>query len=198
MFYSITGELVNTDAATIAVNCGGVAFLCATTRNTQSRLGPVGSAVTVYTHLNVREDAMDLYGFFDKAELDCFRMLINVTGVGPKAALSILSEFTPDKLALCIAANDAKSITRAQNVGPKLAQRIVLELKDKLTAPLSQEDAYSAAAAGATGAGEEAVSALVMLGYSRADASVVVGRLDQTQDTQELIRQALKQLARPL
>ena len=132
MFYSITGKIVYIDTQSVAIETGGVAFRCSTTLTTLKRIGEKGSTATLYTYLNVREDALDLFGFADEQELECFKLLIGVSGVGPKAALAILSELTPDKLALCLATGDSKAITRAPGVGPKLAQRVVLELKDKL------------------------------------------------------------------
>ena len=200
MFYSLSGEIVHSDANSFALSCGGVAFRCLSTRATLSKIGGRGDFATVYTHLNVREDALDLFGFSDENELDCFKLLIGVSGVGPKAALAILSELSPDKLALCIASGDAKSITRAQGVGAKLAQRVVLELKDKLAANLPGGVAadVEAAAAIAGGEAEEAVAALVMLGYSRSDAAAAVGRMDANLSAQDYIKQALKVLARNL
>ncbi len=126
MFYSLTGKLA-------VVECGGVGYRCMTSLTTLSCLPPAGERVTLYTHLNVREDALDLFGFYSMNELDAFKKLIGVSGVGPKSALAILSDMTPDRLALCIASGDAKSLTRAPGVGVKLAQRLILELKDKIS-----------------------------------------------------------------
>ena len=199
MIYSLTGKVVHTDVSGAAVQCGGVAFYCAASMNTLRHIGEVGAEVTVYTYLSVREDAMDLYGFYDRQELQCFKLLIGVTGVGPKAALAILSALTPEQLALCVASGDVKSITRAQGVGNKLAQRVVLELKDKFKADASAVFSENVATAGAVSASancEEAVSALEMLGYSRSEASVAVGRLDSSLSAEELIRQALRTLSK--
>ena len=132
MFYSLTGTVVFADESSVALDCGGVAFRLFTTGNTLRQCAPVGEVQTLYTHLNVREDALDLFGFAEKSELDCFKMLTGVTGVGPKAGLAILSCLTPDMLAVSVAGGDVKAITAAQGVGSKLAQRIVLELKGKL------------------------------------------------------------------
>lgn len=201
MFYSITGELVYSDNTSVAISCGGVAFSCSVTFNTLRKLGPIGSEVTLYTHLNVKEDALDLYGFYDKSELDMFKMLISVSGVGPKAGLAILSELEPNALVLCIASGDFKSLTKAQGVGPKVAQRVVLELKDKVAKNMSAEaagDDFKAAVAASSAAGltsvSEAVSALVMLGYSQSEASIAVGKVDASLPTEEIIKQALKKL----
>lgn len=200
MFYSITGTIVYIDAVSVALDCHGVAFKCLTTLNTLKQIGEKGTTATLYTYLNVREDALDLFGFSAEAELDCFKILISVSGVGPKAGLAILSELTPEKLALSIATGDSKAITRAQGVGPKLAQRIVLELKDKLAKGLelsaSTPEIQAAGIASASGNSAEAVSALTMLGYSQSDASVAVSRLDSTLSVEDLIKQALKILSR--
>ena len=193
MFYSITGKVVYTDATSVAVSCGGVAFNCSATANTLKNIGTIGDTVTLYTYLNVREDALDMFGFYDKDELDCFKLLINVTGVGPKAALAILSQLTPNRLAVCVASGDTKAITAAQGVGAKLAQRVVLELKDKLKSYISSENREELAA---IHAGEEAVDALVMLGYTKTEAASAVGRLDQSLSSEELIKQALRLISK--
>ena len=130
MFYSLTGKLVHMEPGVVAIECGGVAFKCFTSMNTQKNMPRIGETATVYTHLNVREDALDLYGFSTKSELNCYKMLTTISGVGPKAALSILSEMTPEGVAMAAASGDSKKFTKASGVGPKLAQRIVLELKD--------------------------------------------------------------------
>ncbi|MCR4616328.1 MAG: Holliday junction branch migration protein RuvA [Clostridiales bacterium] len=197
MFYSLTGEIVYTDANTVAIDCNGVAFSCSTTLNTLRQIGGVGDRATLFTCLNVREDAMDLFGFADKKELECFKLLTSVTGVGPKAGLSILSQLTVDKLALCIASGDTKSITAAPGVGAKIAQRIILELKNKLVADISAVDSGENIFAAQTvnsSAGDEAVKALISLGYSRSEASAAIGKLDASLSTEDLIRQALKTL----
>ncbi len=148
MFYSVTGVLRHTEPNFAVIDCGGVGFQCMTTTYTLSKLPPVGKTATLYTYLNVREDALILFGFGDQEELHCFKLLISVTGVGPKAALAILSELSPARFALSVAAGDSKSITRAQGVGNKTAQRIVLELKDKLSANLTAgEDEFAPAPA---------------------------------------------------
>lgn len=200
MFYSITGRVVHRDTQFVALETGGVAFQCSTTLSTLKTIGEKGSTATLYTYLNVREDALDLFGFATEQELECFKLLISVSGVGPKAALSILSELTPDKLALCLATGDSKSITRAQGVGPKLAQRVVLELKDKLAKglelPADSPEIQAAGLAAADGNASEAVSALTMLGYSQSEAAMAVSKLDGDLPVEELIKQALKQLAR--
>ena len=199
MFYSLTGKVSYSDLNSVALSCGGVGFRC---QSTAHALRDVlnGMELTLFTYLNVREDALDLFGFSTTYELDWFKLLIGVTGVGPKAALAILSELVPEKLALSISAGDVKAITRASGVGPKLAQRVILELKDKAGAALSgAEDAAEAAnvvAAAELPNSQEAIAALTMLGYSKTEASAAVAKLDMTQPTQTLIKQALKLLSR--
>ena len=144
MFYSITGEILYTDEKSVAVDCNGVGFLCSATFNTLRQLGPIGSRVTLFTYLNVRDDALTLFGFFDKEELNCYKLLTSVTGVGPKVGIAILSQLSPAKLALSIATGDIKTITGAPGVGPKIAQRLVLELKDKMKSGLTADETSAA------------------------------------------------------
>lgn len=193
MFYSLTGTVVHTDETSVALSCGGVAFRCYTSFNTLRKIASTGETVTLYTYLAVREDALDLFGFADTDELDCFKILIGVSGVGPKAGLAILSQLTPDKLALAVASGDVKAITAAQGIGPKIAQRIITEIKDKL-APFAADASVEIAeitAAVSTGSGNDAVEALMSWGYSRTQASVAVGKLNPNLSTEELIVQAL-------
>lgn len=200
MFYSLTGELVFSDSTSAAVNCNGIAFLCKVSMNTLKKLGPEGSKVTLYTYLSLRQDGMDLYGFYDREEKDFFIMLTSVSGVGPKAAMSILSELEPSSLALSIASGDYKALTRAQGVGPKVAQRVVLELKDKVAKGLEGTDQTGTLAAGTSSVSStsvsEAISALVMLGYSQAEASRAVTKVDPTLKTEQILKLALKNLSR--
>lgn len=201
MFYSLTGKVVYTDVSCLAVDCGGVAYRCFATLNTLKKTAQIGATVTVYTYLSVREDAMELFGFADREELDFFKLLIGVSGVGPKAALSILSELTPSQLSMSIASGDVKSITRANGVGPKIAQRVVLELKDKITkiAPsgVSNAQLESIAQTAQQGsASAEAVSALVALGYGQTEAARAVAKLDISLTVEEMIKLALKELMR--
>jgi Holliday junction DNA helicase RuvA len=155
----------------------------------------VGERALLYTHLLVRDDAFELCGFAEMAELDSFKLLIGVTGVGAKVALGILSEMSPEKLALCIAASDAKSIQASPGVGAKIAQRIVLELKGKLEAfTVSAGSDYSAAQSVGSSQGSEALEALCALGYSRAQSVQALAALDSSQPADSLIRQALRLL----
>lgn len=196
MIYSLTGKVVALDRNGLAVQCGGIAFFCFSTMNTLKNVA-LNTETTVYTYLNVREDTMELYGFTTPNELDSFKQLITVSGVGPKAALAILSVLTPDKLALSIASGDAKAITKAQGVGAKIANRIILELKNKFSTELTEEQSELVGAVQMTAGAEnvgEAIEALVQLGYSRSEAAAALGKLDSTLPVEELIRQALKSL----
>lgn len=198
MFYSITGTLVYSDLSSVAIDCNGVAFRCNVSMNTLQHMPQRNSKVTVYTYLNVREDALDLFGFYSADELDMFKLITSVSGVGPKNALAILSEFEPDNLRIIIASGDAKSLTRASGVGTKLAQRIILELKDKVGSIGGNIEAEiaSVGAVSASKNAAEAVEALVSLGYSQSEASLAVGRLDSQLSVEELIRLALKSMAK--
>lgn len=201
MLYNVKGILTVTDVNYIVIECGGVGFKCFTTVNTVKSIGKIGEQVNAYTYLAVREDAMDLYGFATMEELDAFKLLITVSGVGPKAAIAVLSELTPDRLALCIASGDAKSITRAQGVGKKTAERVVLELKDKMgtiTTGGTADIVSSLSGIAQRSEASEAIEALVALGYSQSDASVVVGTMDKSLSVDEMIRLGLKQLAKNL
>ncbi len=199
MFYSLTGKVINKGLSHAVIDCGGVGFLCHSSRFTLYDLPDNKETATLYTHLNVREDALDLYGFSTEYELSWFRLLITVSGVGPKAALAILSELTVDEIALAISTKDAKSITRAGGIGPKMAQRIILELKDKVKSIVPDSEIFESAdkinAVGEMPNTSEAVAALTMLGYSQSDASVAVSKLDASLGVQVLIKQALKLLS---
>ncbi|MCD7796691.1 MAG: Holliday junction branch migration protein RuvA [Clostridiales bacterium] len=201
MIYNLKGTLTVSDINYIVVECSGVGFKCYISFNTAKELGKTGDEVNVYTYLAIKDDAMDLYGFATLTELDSFKLLISVSGVGPKAAIAILSELSPDRLAICIASGDAKAITKAQGVGKKIAERIVLELKDKMSKIASDEASISvenAVNASDSGTFSEAVAALVSLGFSQSDASVVVGVMDKSLSVDEMIRQGLKKLSKNL
>lgn len=200
MFYSLTGNVIFTDLNSVALECGGVGFRCLTSANTLRDVD-VHEKTTLYTYLNVREDALDLFGFSTEYELEWFKLLIGVTGVGPKAALAILSELPPEKIALAVSAGDVKAITRAQGVGPKIAQRVILELKDKAKSALSSfgevtSQADEVAEVFGSSNTSEAVAALTMLGYSQSEAALAVSKVDASLPTDQIIRQCLKLLSR--
>lgn len=198
MLYSVKGELIHLEPNIAVICCGGVGFRCRITMNTARKLPRVGEEAMLYTMMDVREDAIELFGFADQKELDCFKQLTSISGVGPKAGIAVLSELSPDKVALAAASGDHKAFTRAQGVGPKLAQRIVLEMKDKVAALTATGGAELPATgnAAAVGNAAAAVQALSVLGFSQSEAAQAVGRLDETQSTETLVREALKLLAR--
>ena len=198
MINYIIGEIVLKSENSVVVENNSVGFEISVSQSTLLSLPSIGSVAKIYTYLNVREDAIELYGFYDKNELDCFKMLIGVSGVGAKMALSLLSEYTPDKIILSIAAGDYKALTKASGIGTKLAQRITLELKDKIGS-LSADNAEEVSAVASISQNSntgEAVAALVMLGYSQSEASVAVSGLDPSNSVEELIKQALKLLSK--
>ena len=197
MIATLNGKLIIKELNFVVVECGGVGLKCFVTKNTHAMVGNIGDNVFLYTYLAVREDALDLYGFADNSELEVFKLITSVSGVGSKIGLAILSEFTADKIMLYIASGDAKSLTAASGVGIKLAQRIVLELKDKVGSITTGDMNFDIKAVG-NATSKEAIEALVSLGYTQSEASLAVGRLDQSLDTNELIKQALKSLARGL
>ena len=203
MIYSVTGKLLVVEPGYAVVEAGGVGYKCTSTTNTLASLPPRGSQVTLLSHLYLREDVLELYGFATEEELRCFRMLITVSGVGPKVAVSILSGTTPQRLLLSIAAGDVKAL-KVPGVGPKIAQRIILELKDKVGSDDAAKGLTGAVfnltenADGELSAQGEAIGALVTLGYSQTDAAAVVARLDRSLPADELIKAALKKLSRNL
>ncbi len=200
MIASLRGTLLLSEPTLAVVECGGVGFKCFITRNTYSKLPSVNSEVFLHTYMVVREDAMDLYGFYDHEELTTFKLITSVNGVGAKIGLSLLSDLSPSKITLSIASGDAKALTAASGVGIKLAQRIVLELKEKVGSINlgSSEEITAVKSAMDNSSSSEAVEALVALGYTKGEASLTVARLDSTLPTDELIKQALKALARRL
>lgn len=198
MIYSLCGKLSHVEDGMFVVECSGVGFACKASATAISCLPPEGSEVFVYTTMTFSaEQGTDLYGFYEKAEQECFSMLTGISGIGPKAALSVLSEFTPDSFALAVASGDAKTITRAKGIGPKAAQRIILELHDKISGS-SAEKGFASPAVSVTnlhGAAGEAIAALVSLGYTNAEAASAVAKLPQELAVGEMVKRALKSLA---
>lgn len=203
MIYSITGLLRQVAPTYCVIEACGVGYQCSASTYTLSSLPGRGQEVTLLTHLWVKEDGMELFGFSTEQEKHCFRLLIGVSGVGPRVALAILSDAAPDRLMLSIAAGDAKALTRAQGVGAKLAQRIILELRDKVTdediGSSFGEEQGTIAALGESAkntAKSEAISALVALGYGHTDAAAVIAPMEESLAVDELIRRALKTFTR--
>lgn len=202
MIYSVHGTLIAKGEALAVVECGGVGYGCQVTLRTLASLGNIGETVFLYTDLEVREDGVELYGFMDQAERQCFQLLLTVSGVGPKAALSILSEMSPDQFTLAISAADYKAFTKVKGIGTKTAQRIVLDLKDKLGRAMSSVSSdldanFSSVSASMTeGNLGEAIEALEALGYSREEVAPVLSKLDQTSSTSELVRKTLQEFGK--
>lgn len=198
MFYYLNGTVAETGPNLAVIDCGGVGYACATTNYTLAHLKR-GEKSKLYTYLHVREEIFEIYGFSSQAELNSFKMLLGVSGVGPKAALAILSATTPDQLALAIVTGDEKALTMAQGIGKKIAQRIILELKDKLA-----KEQNSFASDGATvhipvknDKSGEAAAALAVLGYTSQDISAALKGIDMDAlPLEEIIRQALKKMVR--
>ena len=195
MIYSVRGKLTHKEPFLAVVECAGVGYACRTTCSTSAQLGETGKEVYLYTYLHVREDNVELFGFYSMQELNCFKMLISVSGVGPKAALSILSDIDAQRFALTVASGDSKVFTKTKGVGPKLAQRIVLELKDKIA-----KESITASDIKSSGnifvpEGDncaEAVSALMVLGFSQEEVAAAVSKIDTSLDTGEIVKKALK------
>ena len=203
MYYYLYGILELNEAGTAVIDCNGVAYKLTTSLITSELLSDkVGEKVKLYTHLAVREDGIELFGFESNEERECFNKLITVSGVGPKAAMSILSIMTPDNFALSVCTEDIKAISKASGIGSKTAARIVLELKDKLSAELSAYSGKSSTSKRAptpiliSGNLAEATEALMVLGYDKTSVSNAVAGLDPKADTGEIIRLALKKLAK--
>ena len=200
MIYNVRGTLTYTDINYAVVECGGVGFKCFVSMTTLKELPPLGKEANLYTYLAVREDAMDLFGFATQQELDAFKLLITVSGVGPKAAMAVLSVLPPDRLSIAVSSGDVKSIQSAQGVGKKTAERIVLELKDKMLgiAPSNAAAVQSIQAVASNSDAQEAVEVLVSLGFNQSDAATVVGAMDKGLSIDDMIRKGLKQLSSQL
>ncbi len=208
MFYYIKGKLAHLDYGFAVVDAHGVGYKLTITQTTYESMPPhlsVSEAPTVclYTYMAVREDGVELFGFASEAELDAFKLLITVSGVGPKAAIAILSVFSPDKLAISIMNEDTKAISKANGIGAKTAARIVLELKDKISksfaeAPIAADPASRTQATVAGGSKlSDAQSALLVLGYTKAEILAALRNVDiSNKDTDDIIRLALKNLSR--
>jgi Holliday junction DNA helicase RuvA len=193
MFYYLNGVVAALEANLAVIDCGGVGFACNTTAYTMSQL-QIGKSYKLYTYCNVKEDAFDIFGFSSKEELNCFNRLLSVSGVGPKAAMSILSA-GPQNFTLAVMTGDEKLLTAAQGIGKKTAQRIILELKDKIGGS-SMEIDFSTGPVVATpqssGSVAMARAALQELGYSPAEIQTALKGADPNATTEELVRHALR------
>jgi Holliday junction DNA helicase RuvA len=194
MFYYLNGTITILDTNLAVVDCGGVGYACHTTAYTLSKL-QVGREARLYTYCNIREDAFDIFGFSTREELNCFTLLLGVSGVGPKAAVSILSVVSPDQFTLAVMTQDAKTLTMAQGVGKKMAERIILDLKDKLGGSQLELSGAQIAGGGPIRGGKaaEATAALASLGYSQPEIASALKGLDAEKlPVEEIIRQALR------
>lgn len=196
MFYYLQGKLAAVELNLVVIDCGGVGFSVNTTTNTISRL-KMGEEAKVFTYCSIREDAFDIYGFATKAELEAFKLLVGINGVGPKAALAILSSVTPEGLNMAVVTQNEKMLTAAPGVGKKIAQRILLELKDKMGV-ITELDMRSGASVNVVPAGPdskttEAIQALQVLGYDQTSINAAMKGIDvESLDTQGIIKQALR------
>ena len=201
MFYYIQGIVAHVAPYLAVLDCSGVGYACKTTNHTLAALTR-GKSAKLYTHLYVREEIMELYGFISESELNCFEMLIGVSGVGPKAALAILSAATPDQLALAVVTGDEKTLTAAPGIGKKIAQRIILELKDKMAKQTGGEIDLSGgkgapAAAALSSKASDAAQALAVLGYSGSEISAALKGVDvEHLSLEEIVRQSLKKMVK--
>lgn len=204
MFYYLNGELAYRDISTCVIDCGGVGYkLTVSFITSESLLSKLGKQVKLYTHLAVREDGIEMFGFGSYEEKECFNRLTSVSGIGPKAAMSILSTMTPEKLAVAICTDDAKAIAKSPGIGAKSAARIILELKDKMSKEMfGSTDTVKAVLSSASSfvsnsAISEAAEALAVLGYDRNTVLSALKGIDPSvSDVGEIIKLALKKLAR--
>ncbi|WMJ84879.1 Holliday junction branch migration protein RuvA [Oscillospiraceae bacterium LTW-04] len=199
MIYSLRGELLLAEPGGVVVECAGVGYRCAVSLNTLTKMPCTGSEVLLLTHMVVRDDTVDLFGFADAQELASFRLLTTVNGVGARLALTLLSDFSSSQLALAVASGDAKALTRSVGVGNKLAQRIVLELKDKLGGFGSADTKVLEAVSASTTKGgnlSEAIAALAALGYSQSEAAGALADCTDEMSVETLVKRGLKKLAR--
>lgn len=202
MFYYLSGELTYRDTNTCVIDCGGVGYkLTVSLITSGSLMSKLNTKVKLYTHLAVREDGIELFGFGSNEERECFNHLTSVSGVGPKVAMSILSNMTPDRLALAICTEDAKAIAKTPGIGPKSAARIILELKDKISKDLmgaSSAEILDTLPLKSVIRGNisEASEALMVLGYDKTTILSVLKDADPAMDVGEIIKIALKKLTR--
>lgn len=198
MIHSLRGKLIHVEPSAAVVECGGIGFKCGVSMSTQANLPPVGSEAFLYTHMAVSQDNVALYGFATREELSCFRMLTGVSGIGSKTAVAALSALSPEQIAVSVASGDYKTLTRANGIGPKQAQRIVLELKDKVAKDFGSPDMggvaviSGGASVGGANKSSEAIGALMVLGCAADEAARLVSRLDPELTVEQMIAGALK------
>ena len=200
MIYSLRGTLTYEMQGFVVIECGGVGYKCSTSMTTMRALPKMGSEVTLLTYMSVREDAVELFGFATSQELECFKMLIGISGVGSKVGIALLSEFLPEQIAVCIASSDAKTLTKASGVGNKLAQRIILELKDKIkklgVTNSAAEVSKSGSSSVSFGNVSAACEALAVLGYTSDDVLPILSQFDPGLKVEELIHKTLIEIGK--
>ena len=191
MFYYIKGTLVYTDFSSAVIDTGGVAYKMTVSTSTLQQISSFKNDVKLYTYMAVREDAVDLFGFYTLEELSLFKLLITVSGVGPKAAMGILSAFTPEKFAIVVGGEDVKALSKANGVGAKTAARIILELKDKVAKEIASSKNIPIQTGGAV---SDAQNALMVLGYTKAEAVSALSGVSLSLTLEDMIKEALKKL----
>lgn len=199
MIYSLSGTIIHTELNAVVIECGGVGYKCLATMNTLRSLPSTGEKATVYTHMLVRDDAVELCGFATESELNCFKLLMSISGVGARLAIALLSEFQPEQIAVAVSTGDSKTLTKANGVGNKLAQRIILELKDKLKNITSvgtsdiQKQIVNPVSAGNI---SQAVNALAVLGYSPEEVMPFMSGIDPSYPVERIIKETLKAIGK--
>lgn len=200
MIYSLNGKLIHTEPTFVVVECGGVGYKCLATMNTLRALPRIGENALLYTHMLVREDAVELCGFATIGEMNCFKLLTSISGVGAKVAIAILSVLSPEQVALSVSLGDSKALTKASGVGNKLAQRIILELKDKIkklgVAEPTVPDMSVSAQPAATGNIAQAVGALTVLGYAPDDVLPFMKDIDPALPVEQMIAATLRAIGK--
>lgn len=206
MFYSIRGRLIFKGESFVVIECAGVGYRCYTSQTTMNKIGNINSEAVLYTQLVVREDAMELYGFYNTKELELFKLLCTVSGVGAKMAVSILSVLPDERLVLAVVTSDTASISQAQGVGRKKAERIVLELKDRINTfddmlPSGNADYQGSTADKASlkvssGNINKAVEALGVLGYTQSEVMPILITMDSSQAVEKLISGVLREMGK--
>ncbi len=201
MIYSLNGTIIHTEPNMVVIECGGVGYKCLTTMNTMRVLPRNGEKAMVYTHMIVREDAVELCGFAEQSELNCFKLLTAVSGVGAKVAIALLSEFTPEQIAVAVSSGDSKRLTKASGIGNKIAQRIVLELKDKvknITPTVSSDITAGGVSPAVIAEGNisKALGALAVLGYSPDEVTPFMGNIDPNLPVERIIGETLKAIGK--
>ncbi len=200
MIYSLNGTIIHTEPNTVVIECGGVGYKCLATMNTLRSLPKIGEKAMVYTYMIVREDAVELCGFATTNELNCFKMLMSINGVGARLAIALLSALQPEQIAIAVSIGDSKTLTKANGVGNKLAQRIILELKDKIKnittivseTIISNDNVQPVS----TGNISQALNALAVLGYSPDEIMPFMGGIDPSSPVEQIIKSTLQSIGK--